>query len=120
MLVVLVGKAVIRIAVTAPGAGSLLTVVLVNALAFTVTCVVLPGLVPAFCVPLPAIGLSSIPKFTLFTLPDNVPTEIIPSTVPSEPVPVPNISPVFNHPDGSIIAGGTAPIVVAAVVMRTA
>ena len=65
MLVVLFGKAVMRMAVTAPGAGSLLAVIFVNALALTVTCVVPPGLGFIVCEPLPAVGICSIPKLLL-------------------------------------------------------
>ena len=96
------GKLVILIPVTVAGETALLGVVLVNVLALTVTCVVPPGLVPAFCVPLPAVGPTAIPKFAFVTALFNMAIGSIPLGEPSFPAAVPIFSPVLTHVAGKV------------------
>ena len=86
-----------RILVTVPS-GSLLNVVLVNALAGTVALLVPPGLV-SVAIPLPAVGSRSIPKLALATPVVVVVTLNMLLASPSLPAPVPTYSPVLTQPD---------------------
>ena len=100
MLVSLDGKLVMRIEVTVPS-GSLLGVVLVNALAGTVALLLPPGLANV-AVPLPAVGSCSIPKLALSTPVDVVVTLNMLLAVPSLPDPVPICSPELTQPVGRV------------------
>ncbi len=58
-----VGKAVIRIPETTPGAGSVLALVLLKVLAATLTCTLPPWVLNSKMLRSPAVGICSIPKF---------------------------------------------------------
>ena len=98
-----------RIPVTIPS-GSLLNVVLVNALAGIVALLVPPGLV-SVAVPLPAVGSCSIPKLAL-AIPVVVAVTLnILLAVPSLPAPAPTYSPVLTQPDGRVAEVSELPAV---------